>query len=176
MTSYATASKPEDPAETAAWEQAKRPKFATGGAVGPATEVLVVPLGQTQADVDAAYERGVAEGRRQATAKIAHEIRAELVCCEIYDKAEGDEDAIRKLERAGHGICFWGEAGARIAERVGPWEAAEQTRPDFAPFAEESLSLARETFATQAQAIDPEAFRQESLGTWPAEQTQDGAR
>lgn len=56
---------------------------------------------------DEAYAKGVAD-----TAKaIAYRIRAELVCCHIYD-----EDAW--TERAGtrHAICFWGEAGARIAE------------------------------------------------------------
>ncbi len=57
-----------------------------------------------------AYERGWTE----AAAKIALEIRRELVCCTVYD-----EDA--DTERAGqrHAICFWGEAGARIAESVG---------------------------------------------------------
>ncbi len=66
----------------------------------------------------AAYEDGKgdgrAEGRRQAAAKIALEIRRELVCCDIYERDAG-------TERAGqtHAICFWGEAGARIAEAVG---------------------------------------------------------
>jgi hypothetical protein len=84
----------------------------------------------TDALTRAAYADGVGdgrpEGRRTAAAKIAEEIRRELVCCHIYDaieaEAKGDEVAIRKIERTGHGICFWGEAGARIAEQVGRGE------------------------------------------------------
>lgn len=41
----------------------------------------------------------------------AEEIRAELVCCSIYDTGEP-----REAERAGHGLCYWGEAGARLVE------------------------------------------------------------
>jgi hypothetical protein len=53
---------------------------------------------------------------RRVGAFIANDIRAELVCCDIYDRAKGDEKAINAAERSGHGICFWGEAAARIAE------------------------------------------------------------
>lgn len=47
----------------------------------------------------------------QWAAAKAYEIRAELVCCDIYERDH-------ETDRAGrtHPICFWGEAGARIAE------------------------------------------------------------
>lgn len=46
-------------------------------------------------------------------AAIAYRIRAELVCCDVYER---DHDT----DRAGrtHAICFWGEAAARIAEEI----------------------------------------------------------
>jgi hypothetical protein len=54
----------------------------------------------------------LAIAERDLRARIAYRIRAELVCCDIYER---DHDT----DRAGrtHAICFWGEAGARIAER-----------------------------------------------------------
>lgn len=69
---------------------------------------------------------------RNTAAKIAAEIRRELVCpCSSYDRGtqlrkmrHGDEgyDAgqqeLRELMR-GHAVCYWGEASARIAERFG---------------------------------------------------------
>jgi hypothetical protein len=57
------------------------------------------------------------ETQREERARIAEEIRRELVCCDIYDRAEGSHGAILAAERAGHAICFWGEAAARIAEK-----------------------------------------------------------
>lgn len=51
--------------------------------------------------------------RRQAGEDVAYRIRAELVCCDIYDLDAGTKRAGRT-----HSICFWGEAGARIAEYV----------------------------------------------------------
>lgn len=52
-------------------------------------------------------------GYQRAGADIAERIRAELVCCNIYDQDAGTSRAGRT-----HGICFWGEAGARLAEDV----------------------------------------------------------
>ena len=60
----------------------------------------------------AAIEPTIRTDERQKVAEeIAYDIRAELVCCGTYDMT-------RDTERAGdtHEICFWGEAGARIAE------------------------------------------------------------
>lgn len=59
--------------------------------------------------VAAAEERGY----RRAGADIAERIRAELVCCDIFDLDAGSNRAGRT-----HAICFWGEASARLAEDV----------------------------------------------------------
>lgn len=55
---------------------------------------------------------------------IAYRIRAELVCCDLYQRvekarAEGDgENAIGRavLRKDWHDLCYWGEASAQIAE------------------------------------------------------------
>lgn len=64
-----------------------------------------------------------AEEEKALRAKIAYDIRAELVCCDMYDqvqaysKSKGDPAYIRFKDIPGyHGICHWGEAAARIAE------------------------------------------------------------
>lgn len=104
------------------------------------------------AEFDAAHARGVAEGRARASAFIANEIRAELVCCDIYDRMaplrakmeasqDGGIEASGELDDAvgSHDICYWGEAAARIAEgrndesQVGPWEPAEQAESPDSP-------------------------------------------
>lgn len=38
----------------------------------------------------------------------AKQIRAELVCCDVYERNHGTNRG-----SDGHGICFWGEASAR---------------------------------------------------------------
>lgn len=61
--------------------------------------------------------------------QIAENIRAELVCCDIYDKLEplrqeiarqqpGWSQALSEMDDAmlGHEMCYWSEASARIAE------------------------------------------------------------
>lgn len=57
--------------------------------------------------------------------KIAAKIRAELVCCDIYQRMEDaydpEDDTAWKTLRHGmdyHDICFFGEWSARIAEAV----------------------------------------------------------
>lgn len=62
---------------------------------------------------------------------IAFRIRAELVCCHLYDqvgeeaaklKKAGDPKAVQHaiaravLRREWHELCYWGEASAQIAE------------------------------------------------------------
>lgn len=44
---------------------------------------------------------------------IASNIRAELVCCDAYDRLRPDPG---DAEERGHGLCYWGEAAARVAE------------------------------------------------------------
>lgn len=53
----------------------------------------------------------VEQDLRAVIDQIPASIRAELVCCDVYDLDQG-------TARAGktHAICFWGEAAARIAE------------------------------------------------------------
>lgn len=66
---------------------------------------------------------------KRVGAFIANDIRAELVCCDVYERVEplraelaagqpGWGEAYGELHDAvdGHEICYWGEAAARIAE------------------------------------------------------------
>jgi hypothetical protein len=74
---------------------------------------------------DARTERAV------IAAEIAYNIRAELVCCDIYERlsTERDEHGWRTERTRGHHLCYWGEASARIAEshaRVPVEPAAER--------------------------------------------------
>ncbi len=43
---------------------------------------------------------------------IAYNIRAELVCCDAYERYRHNPD---DAENAGHGLCYWGEAAALVA-------------------------------------------------------------
>jgi hypothetical protein len=67
--------------------------------------------GQNGPDVEGGLAAVIPIVERDLRARIAYRIRAELVCCDVYER---DHDT----ERAGetHAICFWGEAAARIAE------------------------------------------------------------
>lgn len=58
--------------------------------------------------------------------EVAEEIRSELVCCSQYEDLAriralsgfaGEEEMSARLRAHGDGICYWGEAAARIAER-----------------------------------------------------------
>ncbi len=69
--------------------------------------------------VDAAVEAA----RREAGKAIADRIIAELVCCHVYE--EHAEAGSYNESVHGHAICYWGEAGARIAQAYAeaPWPA-----------------------------------------------------
>jgi len=57
--------------------------------------------------------------RRLAAADAAHRIRAELVCCDIYDKVNGAREMTFEAAIASkewHDVCYWGEVAARLAE------------------------------------------------------------
>lgn len=63
------------------------------------------------------------EEEKALRAKIAYDIRAELVCCDMYDKVVeyskslGHPDYLHFEDIPGyHGICHWGECAARIVE------------------------------------------------------------
>jgi hypothetical protein len=75
------------------------------------------------------YETGVEPGKRQR--EVAFRIRAELVCCHIYDDVQKEAARLKKEGVPGphqaaigravirgdwHDICYWGEAAAQIAE------------------------------------------------------------
>lgn len=56
-----------------------------------------------------------------AVRHLAYRIRAELVCCDIYERVQrdgGDENAIGRTVMHGepHSLCYWGEAAARLVE------------------------------------------------------------
>ena len=65
---------------------------------------------RTAGPTQRAYRMGI----NDASAAAAARIRAELVCCDIYD-----QDASTGRTGGLHAICFWGEAAARLAEEVG---------------------------------------------------------
>lgn len=75
--------------------------------------------------------------RREMGAKIAYRIRAELVCCDLYERMQpllptgpGSVLSAEEIaERNGlrfHDLCYWGEAAARLAEEE---SGAEPDRP-----------------------------------------------
>lgn len=56
---------------------------------------------------------------RQRGQDIAFRIRAELVCCHIYDQVQSGKlsrEEAADARRGRHALCYWGEAAARIAE------------------------------------------------------------
>lgn len=66
------------------------------------------------------------EEEKALRAKIAYDIRADLVCCNMYDQVQ-EEAKLRDPDGIGlwqpedsmdnyHAICHWGECAARVAE------------------------------------------------------------
>lgn len=51
---------------------------------------------------------------RELRRQIAYRIRAELVCCEIFEQTH-DTPAWVRASQGPHSICYWGEAAARLA-------------------------------------------------------------
>lgn len=52
-------------------------------------------------------------------ARIAHRIRAELVCCHIYERVNVAKELTLQEAMASadwHDLCYWGEAAARVAD------------------------------------------------------------
>lgn len=76
------------------------------------------------------------ESRRQFGRDIAFRIRAELVCCRIFDEIHdghtSEEVDVLLREHAEkllrHALCYWGEASARLAEGRCP---GHDTTPDI---------------------------------------------
>lgn len=68
-----------------------------------------------------------ADARQLHGAQIAYRIRAELVCCSLYDRlnAEGrtpTEAEMRQVDSGMHSLCYWGDAAAHIAEDPLRWQ------------------------------------------------------
>lgn len=89
------------------------------GLSGWAREATVIRAGLDAADV----ANTAAVGQR-----IAERIRAELVCCDVYDRVApvlaaevgaGRWAEVTDRRTRGHTICYWGEAAARLAEQEG---------------------------------------------------------
>jgi hypothetical protein len=59
---------------------------------------------------------------QEVGANIAYRIRAELVCCHIYEELAPLRESLSDaafadiLEDKGHDLCYWGEAAAQLAE------------------------------------------------------------
>lgn len=66
------------------------------------------------------------EQERKIRAQIAYDIRAELVCCDMYDTVQKVDKVMQEkgdrlwepesVIKGYHAICHWGECAARIAE------------------------------------------------------------
>lgn len=73
---------------------------------------------------DGPSKNEIKEIEKSIRAQIAHEIRAELVCCDEYDRVQAAKLEAKHENRPFnytdlrdyHAICHWGEASARIAE------------------------------------------------------------
>jgi hypothetical protein len=88
----------------------------------PSRQVLTETVGAAMKAAAPLIERAVRE-------HVAYRIRAELVCCDQYEElAEirampgftGEVPLSRQLRLHGDGICYWGEAAARIAHEMSP--------------------------------------------------------
>lgn len=56
---------------------------------------------------------------RNLQTDLAFRIRAELVCCNIYERVNDLKELTlesAQASRGWHDLCYWGEASARIAE------------------------------------------------------------
>lgn len=66
-----------------------------------------------------------------ASAEIAYRIRAELVCCDVYERVVDRHELTLRDAMANpdwHDLCYWGEAAARLAEGRCP---GYDTRPSI---------------------------------------------
>lgn len=52
---------------------------------------------------------------QELRAQIAYRIRAELVCCDLFERTR-NTPAWEEASEGPHAICYWSEAAARIAE------------------------------------------------------------
>lgn len=60
--------------------------------------------------------------QEDVAARIAHRIRAELVCCHIYERVNVTKELTLEEAKSSdgwHDLCYWGEAAARLADAGG---------------------------------------------------------
>lgn len=59
--------------------------------------------------------------QQAAGRQIAYRIRAELVCCKVFQRVQDGELSMGRMGGS-HDLCYWGEAAARIAETPEQWQ------------------------------------------------------
>lgn len=78
--------------------------------------VIAVELGVSQPTISGWLNK------RTVQQLVAEKIRAELVCCDIYQRFQEEQAALGNVSlksyTGGHDICFFGEWSAQIAESV----------------------------------------------------------
>lgn len=96
-----------------------------------------------------------AEEEKTLRAKIAYDIRAELVCCDEYDRVQVLDKVMQAVgERLWepekelknyHAICHWGECAARVAEGQPEFvpEGLCANKDDHEPHEHESPTLGK---------------------------------
>jgi hypothetical protein len=77
--------------------------------------------GPTPDEVRAAQAEPTDEQRLHIGRQIAWRIRAELVCCHVYEQVQQGEREHPETRGSAHTICYWAEAAARIAENPDQW-------------------------------------------------------
>lgn len=87
---------------------------------------LLMKLGAIPRRFESCCLRVTNEEEKALRAKIANDIRADLVCCNMYDTVQEVDKVLRgrnirvwepeTVIRDYHAICHWGECAARIAE------------------------------------------------------------
>ena len=83
---------------------------------GLSTIALALFIGLARAGSRSEREQQIADqAARQRGHDIAYRIRAELVCCDIYDRVNDRGEQAEK-SKGWHHLCYWGEASAQIAE------------------------------------------------------------
>jgi hypothetical protein len=85
--------------------------------LAPAGVALAVFLAAARTG-NRADDTATRQAAQQRGRDIAYRIRAELVCCDIYDRVNSGEMTLSdvKATRDWHDLCYWGEASAQVAE------------------------------------------------------------
>lgn len=87
---------------------------------GSAAAMQIAHLERRIAGMERALRKQAVDARQLHGAQIAYGIRAEFVCCMIYDDVQAGRCSRGRV--GSHWICYWGEAAARIAETPSRWQ------------------------------------------------------